>query len=291
MDAGLTKRLTVSTIATTLVLGAISELAGSATQFAAKESGFDRISYQYVLGLMRVLAPVTTSAPFLFLTVLFVGAATYSWADYIFRKWVSWYAPLEGSIAIKLRLINRELLAMTLILLFGFGLVLSAAWYFYEKRGNVSSPIDDQLLSSLRNELDQVKNQRDNAFRETERLKKQLETNSIMPSVAPSTVLDPFGRRPAKDPYQPGSPLVRMTLTRLQATDLLNSLDKLKRVTAVISTQLPTDIFPPEPGIRPLRRAPFWFDKLKTDGVDASIEKLRSVKNNFTNITNEINNM
>lgn len=143
MENGAVKRITLSAIAAALVLGAIGGVAQQSAGYALRASGGDVWTYRAMVSAMDNVAHFLTSPLFIVLTCAVAGAAIYSWADLILRKWRErWKLTERLSFGIS----DRKLVAMTLLLFFGSGFALCALWVAGERF--LATPITGATIST-----------------------------------------------------------------------------------------------------------------------------------------------
>jgi hypothetical protein len=88
MGDGTGKRVTLSGIAAVLVLGAIGGLAQQSARYALRTSGGDALAYRFMAFVASEAAHYLTSPIFITIACAAVGAAIYSWADFVVRRWI-----------------------------------------------------------------------------------------------------------------------------------------------------------------------------------------------------------
>ena len=121
-----TNRGLLATIAVTILLAFL----GANTEYAAKASGLDTLGVNSAIWLARKVSDLVSPFALLMAAMIFLGAAISSWGTYIGRSWLVWWSSIEK---LTIRHIERRLLAMTLMWIFGTGFALSALWYGGEK--------------------------------------------------------------------------------------------------------------------------------------------------------------
>jgi hypothetical protein len=130
MENGGVKRLTISAIAAALVLGAIGGVAQKTAGYALQASGGDAWAYRAMVKTMDEAAQFFTSPIFIILACAAAGAAIYSWADFVVRKWTERWRLTDR---LSFGALDRKLIAMTLMAFFGSGFAISALWVVGER--------------------------------------------------------------------------------------------------------------------------------------------------------------
>jgi hypothetical protein len=125
MENGGVKRLTISAIAAALILGMIGGAAQQTAGYTLRASGGDAWAYRIMVQAMDDAAQFLISPLFVITACAAVGAAIYSWADFIVRKWRERWRLTKR---LSFRTAERRLMAMTLMLLLGGGFALSVLW-------------------------------------------------------------------------------------------------------------------------------------------------------------------
>jgi hypothetical protein len=169
MENGLAKRFTLSAIAAALLLGALGGAAQQTAGYALQASGGDAWAYRTTVSAMDKAAHFLTSPLFIIVACAAAGAAIYSWADFIVRKWNErWRQAGRLSFASP----DRKLIAMSLMLIFGSGFVLSTLWVAVERFAK-SSPPEQRLASPTEGPVSGYRTTVSEIAQRTERLEKE----------------------------------------------------------------------------------------------------------------------
>jgi hypothetical protein len=132
MRRALTLRGLLTTLAVPAMVGAVQGLANLNVQHYARGTPLEAI-LDILRPSMLWLRETTTDPRFLVVTSLLVGGSLFLWADFIIRRWMTWRDSHAGKI-------DRRLAAMTAVLIFGSGLVVSVIWLAIEVRMNREAP-------------------------------------------------------------------------------------------------------------------------------------------------------
>ena len=120
----------VTTLAVAALIGAVQGIANLNAQHYAKGTPLEAI-----LDLLRPatiwLKETTTDPRFLLVAALLIGGTLSLWGDFVFRGWVAWRQDSSRGYSKK---IDRRLLAMTAVLIFGAGFTISVIWLAIETR-------------------------------------------------------------------------------------------------------------------------------------------------------------
>lgn len=107
------------------------------------------------------------------------------------------------------------------------------------------------------------------------------------PAPQPAPTADAAGRPLPKDPYQPG-PIIQRKLTRKEAEHLIDALGDLNKVAlSFMPIDVPQGLLPPLAPLYRFQRVP-WFEQIRKDGIDKTINTLSTVRDQFTKASTSI---
>jgi len=204
MRTRVTFRGIVVAVALAALGGAVSGLVNLNVQHYARGTPLEALLDLLRQTMLR-LREITTDPRFLIATALLVGGALFLSADALLRRWAAWR---DANRKFKFKNINRRLLAMTAVLIFGSGLVLSIMWLAIESRFKspvaVATPSINPLTQELENARTEIARKNEQIVSittelENERKKQPAATPQPQSSFATTYVISPTDIRNIRD--------------------------------------------------------------------------------------------